>query len=864
MSSNLGSENSGKFLKVGTDGSATFDYPTADPSMVEGAIEESCTNGYISQVYSRKEDFITQETTTTLIPLDDIKDFGQGGNASYEQVGAKVTWGTGKSQIHGYIDVEEGEEYLVTWRCQNTSHASGYYTGVVLTGDDAIVVMDPIVTYPPYQAVTTSKIVIPSGMNITRLYFCSTQTDTQYPSASTRIEKVTTVQTTKTIVKSKDYGNYELIEVVNDIAIGGATTSTVGDTLSFSGTDVVHGYIDVKPNETYLVGFVYDSDDGTRGIYATDENNKILYSFNDLCTVTERTVIALAPSTTMPCNSIIKVVLPSDSSIKRLWVCTGISNLSYPADGFFINKWVYKDYSVYKEEMEGLSELYVGTPETWINGASDSGGYIVTDPSDYRYAVRISNRDIVVYPASYYRKLTIHLTKGFVVAFRTGVRGGSLSNNCYWFQDGDTFTIPKNCNYYALTLSKMFDLGPITNESTGGRGTYSGIYCPMYPSDFENACLRITYEKIDNKVSTKTDDVVSNARSKRTDTSPWNQPNYYPVLAHTSDCHGDLQRVENFFAYCDTHNIDCACVTGDIVGDRYDNRLDWFKDIVNKHSVFSAVCMGNHDVTAGQSGLSITDANAYNNLFDGIAEKIKNTTGKTWYYTDLTDKSLRVISVNQFQNGGTNRSYSHFTEEQLNWFCNTLLSTPENYGIVVLTHAPLLLLQKDDSYATFWQRLRNSDSAIHNGVTGHPIYDIVDAFIAGKSDFSKTWSQTGSPSSVSVTANFSTKNTGVEFIAHLTGHLHQDSVCYVPLADGRTQKQLMLNVISTISVYGGTGYHWLADTGDSARDCCTESGNAFNVYVIDRDNKNVKVIRVGNNIIEGMAERKYMEIPYAD
>ena len=869
LTSNLGVENNGKFLKVDTDGSATFDYPTADPSMVEGAIEESCTNGYISQVYSKEEKFIIPTETSELVPDSDIKDKGQGGNASYEQVGATVSWGTGKSQVHGYIDVEEGDVYDVTWKCQNSSHQNGYYTGIVLTGDDAVVKVDAVTSYPAYATTTTTRVIIPSGMNITRLYFCSTQNTTDYPTSDTRIEKITQSTTTKTIAKTKDYGNYELIEAINNAALGGATTSTVGETLSFgSETDIVHGYVNVKPNETYLVGLVYDSDDGTRGIYATDENNEILYSFNDLCIVTSRTVGKTSSSTTsgaqMPCNSIIKVVLPSDSTIKRLWVCTGINNIVYPADGFFINKWVSKDYSVYKEEMEGLSELYVGTPEIWINGASDSGGYINASTSDYRYYGRISKRDIVSYPTSCYKKLTIHLTKGFVVAFRTGCRGGSLNNNCYWFKDGDTFTIPDHCNYYALTMSKIFDPGSITEAATGGRGSITSALCPMYPSDFENACLRITYEKVNNEVSSKNDDVLSNARAKRTDTSPWNQLTYYPVIAHTSDCHGDLQRVKNFFDYCDTHNIDCACVTGDIVGDRYDNRLDWFHDIVNSHSVFPAVCMGNHDVTAGQSGLTISDQDAYNNLFGGIADKVKNTTGKTWYYTDLTDKSLRVISVNLFQYGGSNRSYAHFTEEQLNWFCSTLLSTPENYGIIVLTHAPLLALQKDNNYTTFWQRLRNSDSVYQNGVTGYPIYDIVDAFISGKSDFSKTWSQTGEPSSVSVTADFSGKNTGVEFIAHLTGHLHEDSICYVPTTSERTQKQLMLNVITTNSMYGGTGYHWLTDCSDCARDCCTESGNAFNVYVIDRDTKKVKIVRIGNNIIEGMAERKYMEIPYAD
>ena len=436
LSSNLGAENSGKFLKVDTDGSATFDYPTADPSMVEGAIEESCTNGYISQVYSKEEKFIIPTETSELVPDSDIKDKGLGGNASYEQVGATVSWGTGKSQVHGYIDVEEGDIYDVTWKCQNSSHQSGYYTGIVLTGDDAVVKVDAVTSYPAYATTTTTRVIIPSGMNITRLYFCSTQTTTNYPTSDTRIEKITQSTTTKTITKTKDYGNYELIEAINNAALGGATTSTVGETLSFgSETDIVHGYVDVKPNETYLVGLVYDSDDGTRGIYATDENNKILYSFNDLCIVTGRTVGKTTSGAQMPCNSIIKVVLPSDSTIKRLWVCTGINNIVYPADGFFINKWVSKDYSVYKEEMEGLSKLYVGTPETWINGASDSGGYIVTSTSDNRYYGRISNRDIVSYPTSCYKKLTIHLTKGFVVAFRTGCRGGGLNNNCYWFQE---------------------------------------------------------------------------------------------------------------------------------------------------------------------------------------------------------------------------------------------------------------------------------------------------------------------------------------------------------------------------------------------------------------------------------------------
>ena len=74
----------------------------------------------------------------------------------------------------------------------------------------------------------------------------------------------------------------------------------------------------------------------------------------------------------------------------------------------------------------------------------------------------------------------------------------------------------------------------------------------------------------------------------------------------------------------------------------------------------------------------------------------------------------------------------------------------------------------------------------------------------------------------------------------------------------------MLNVTCANAVYGGSAYPYLADLQDLGRVNTDSTQDAFNIYVIDRDNKIVKVVRIGSNITYDMKERKYMEIPYAE
>lgn len=478
------------------------------------------------------------------------------------------------------------------------------------------------------------------------------------------------------------------------------------------------------------------------------------------------------------------------------------------------------------------------------------------DDTDSYYNYRLSSREIVALPYSPNRKLRIKINPNYLVTFRTGAVSRNLNHvpSPGWLGNGDVFTPQSNDNYYRIGIC-----------NAAGDNNHNSVAVSIA----DNPELEITMELSgktvsENKSETRLmngdgEKILTAARLKTfSSASTGNNITTNPVIAHTSDCHGDYKRVQNFFDFCDQLNIDAACVTGDMVSYIPDNGIAWFNEIVNKTSCLPAVCVGNHDVYKD----SLDDDNIYDIFFADISAKIGNATGKTWYYKDITAKKIRIISINLYQYGGESRWYSHFTSEQLDFLISALSSTPNDYGIIILSHSPQTSLEnaRDSNYGDFFQ-VGHVSYSMHNAVSGGvPICDIVDAFIS-RTTISKTYTQTGSPSSVSVTADFSSVDASVEFIAHLTGHLHADQICYTP---GTVNKQLMLNVTCTNALYGGSDYPYLADISDIGRNKNDATGDAFNVYVIDRDNKTVKVVRIGGNLTNDMEERKYMVIPYAD
>ena len=484
--------------------------------------------------------------------------------------------------------------------------------------------------------------------------------------------------------------------------------------------------------------------------------------------------------------------------------------------------------------------LYLGK---LVNGHMTASGLRDNNYTQYR----LSSRNIIALPRGSNRKLNVQIRYPYLFALFTGARADNLNHSQSWFRGDNVFIIPDGDNYYAISIA--------IDAQSSSKNVF-----PISESDINLMGLKITYEE-------GLDIPFSNAEAEKTldaarflfSTSDPNILNSYPVIAHTSDCHGDYQRVKNFFDFCDRiGGVDLAAVTGDIVAYQPRQGLDWFHDLVKTAKTKVAICAGNHDVYDS----NMSDEDAYNFIFSDIAETIGSVTEKNWYYTDLDDKKLRVISIYLYEFGGTTRNYTHFTETQLNWLCSTLADTPDGYGVLLLYHSPQISISgvsPDQEFRAFYQDIHKY-SNIYSGVTGSPINDIIDAFIS-RTSINKTYVQTGEPSSVTVSADFSDIPADCEFIAHLTGHFHQDTVYHM---NNTVNKQLMLNVTCTNALYGSTAYPYLADVSDIPRNNLDSTQDAFNVYVIDRINKKVKIVRVGSNMTYQMRERKYMEISYAD
>lgn len=487
-------------------------------------------------------------------------------------------------------------------------------------------------------------------------------------------------------------------------------------------------------------------------------------------------------------------------------------------------------------DISGYTPIYVG--DLGIFGFSASG---IVDRTD-----RASGYNICALPYGDKSNILVSLqNSNIAIGIRFGATATNLNNNLYWYRNGEIITPPSGANYYRVgcAFGNLPTEEYLKNSITMTEDLVSTIGLKLYA---------VKYQEVEKPSS----DILSSARLFFSKTE-MNSLKKYATIGHTSDCHGDYQRVQRFINFCEDNDLDIGCITGDIVSYKPSDDIKWFNELINNSSAKIAICTGNHDVYDD----SKTDSDIYDFMFDDIATKIGNTTGKTWYYIDIASKKIRVISVNLYQYGGSSRWYTHFADDQLSWLVSTLARTPTDYGVIILEHAAQVSLDnaKDPNYPTFFQDVRKYNNT-HNHVNGTPIYDIIDAFIE-KTTLSKTYTQTGNPSSLSISADFSNVASGVEFIAHLTGHFHQDSICYVP---NTKYKQLMLNVICTNAIYGGEDYPYLADTSDQGRNNIDMSQDAFNVYVIDRDNKQVKIIRVGTTTKYDMSERKYMAIPYSD
>lgn len=338
----------------------------------------------------------------------------------------------------------------------------------------------------------------------------------------------------------------------------------------------------------------------------------------------------------------------------------------------------------------------------------------------------------------------------------------------------------------------------------------------------------------------------------------WARVKSNPIISHISDTHGDNERYERFMEMSDHYGVNCAINSGDVANVSASDGYQYFTGQISKYpNIPTIVCMGNHDTYS-------SNETAYNNFYKPFADAYdyELSTAKTYYHVDLDDASIRIIVLNIYEPRHPGYRCC-ISKDQIDWFIETLADTPAGYGAIVVAHCSEKLISKSLTYPNFYSDNAPSDwTTRFDNITGNPISTIVDAFISGTSitgSYTQEINDTVDPSTtvevtVNYSADFTSKNTGAEFIAYINGHTHYDMVGY--LSD-TTNTQLSLNI-----THGAGGQYYNTQDDIPRGNGRGSVQDAFNLYAIDRTAGKVVVCRIGSNMTYGLADRKIMEIPY--
>ena len=210
-------------------------------------------------------------------------------------------------------------------------------------------------------------------------------------------------------------------------------------------------------------------------------------------------------------------------------------------------------------------------------------------------------------------------------------------------------------------------------------------------------------------------------------------------------------------------------------------------------------CYYYHDFTAAKIRLIVVDEYECPLIFDDTYwaaipydSTLQDYTLNTEYtigakvnvpgYTDYSFQAVQNVTTNFLNN--TIPSYKHIrgqrwlSQEQAQWFLDTLLATPANYQVIVAMHNPFSAKADVLQDVAFSQKNGWTNGyGMQNYMTNDFFADAINAFVNG-SNFSTTCASIYPTEmlSYSVSKNFASKNAGVSFHSFVGGHVHQDCV----------------------------------------------------------------------------------------
>ena len=386
--------------------------------------------------------------------------------------------------------------------------------------------------------------------------------------------------------------------------------------------------------------------------------------------------------------------------------------------------------------------------------------------------------------------------------------------------------------------------------------------------------------QLHNKAKTKTDDILSwnadmltvvNAASRygRHASSSSGGKNYQKQFSMLclADPHQQWDRVNAGIKYLNAiASIDCGCCLGDLqtnFASDYGFEAGYVDNVLKSTKPFYTV-IGNHETGPSTRAKGATLEAIFRKFMQPVAEKtgIENL-NRTYYRADWNNYAITLIVLNGYcapedtdASGKfiyTDPNNLYFGQEQIDWLISELGTIPTENSLVIMLHMQDFRIQVMDSPF--------SHEALIGGIygsTGYPygkdgiLQDIIEAWRTGSKYEHEYVPQdsSGVTETMRVSCDYEQRGAG-DFICWLAGHNHRDII-------GRSVKYPAQLVIHLCSTGGGA----TALNSDTPRAETTRAEDALTVFVADKINRSVKLIRIGSNITLGLQERKMTSIAW--
>lgn len=308
--------------------------------------------------------------------------------------------------------------------------------------------------------------------------------------------------------------------------------------------------------------------------------------------------------------------------------------------------------------------------------------------------------------------------------------------------------------------------------------------------------------------------------------------------------------------------------TGDVRNSHFSDGYSFF-DVVTKdlkRNIY--VTPGNHDVgNSDKVAESGTNEEIYNQMIAPMLDKwnlnsdgvdLPHLVGKNYYFNDFTEEKIRLIVLYEYETDFElnetdskklkyHRYYRSFSQEQIDWFIQTLAHTPIGYGVIIAKHQP----ESTNGYTDnpFYSNLLKETVKMQSYCGSELIAQIVQAYI-DRTTLQTSIKQTGGiATTLNVVADFSDLLSS-EFICYCSGHTHLDMITrlkYYP-------KQIELNIgPNNIHYTDGTDIY---QNGEGVSEILT------NVYCIDRNRGYIYVVRLGADFSNTGQRRDFISLKY--